>query len=150
MDIAEVGGRLRRRRQELGRTLAQVAEAAEISVPYIANLERGRGNPTMDVLGRIADALDVSIAVLVGNEASAGVEEGGLAAELPRSLLEFSKSAYFTETITELAKAQRVSIDAMRMRVLNGMVSAPRRTIGTPTRADWVRLLDTYSLILRN
>lgn len=150
MDIAELGRRLRLRRQELGRTLASVAEAAGISVPYVANLERGRGNPTMDVLGRIADTLDLSLAALLGDAGPAEADVHGLVAELPRSLLEFAKTAYFTDTVKALAKAQRVPVSEMRTRVLNGMVSAPRRAAGTPTRGDWVRLLDTYSLILRN
>lgn len=150
MDIAELGRRLRLRRQELGRTLSSVAEAAEISIPYIANLERGRGNPTMDVLRRIANALDLPLGGLVGDAESDETDPNRLVAELPRSLLEFSKTAYFTDTVKTLARAQRVPVAEMRMRVLNGMVSAPRRAAGTPTRADWVRLLDTYSLILRD
>ncbi len=150
MDIDELGRRLRRRRQELGRTLAEVAETADISTPYLANLERGRGNPTMDVLGRIAAALELPIVLLVGDNLPAEEGAQGLTAELPRSLLEFSKTPDFANVVKALAKAQRIPVPEMRMRVLNGMVSAPRRSAGAPTRADWVRLLDTYSLILRN
>jgi transcriptional regulator with XRE-family HTH domain len=148
MDIAELGRRVRLHRHERGRTLASLAEAADISVPYMANIERGRGNPTMDVLQRIAEALDLPLAALVGDTAP---EEGvahGLATELPRSLLEFSKTSYFAETVRVLAEAQCVPEPDMRVRVLNGMVSAPRRAAGSPTKADWVRLLDTYRLIL--
>ena len=45
-----IGYRLRARRVELGLTLAQVAEQAELSLPYVSNLERGRGKPTLDAL----------------------------------------------------------------------------------------------------
>ena len=53
-----IGSRLRARRVELGLTLAQVAEQAGLSLPYISNLERGRGNPTLDALNaRFSDWL---------------------------------------------------------------------------------------------
>jgi DNA-binding XRE family transcriptional regulator len=47
-----IGHRLRARRVELGRTLAEVAEQSGLSLPYVSNLERGRGNPTLDALGQ--------------------------------------------------------------------------------------------------
>ncbi|MGC1281309.1 MAG: helix-turn-helix transcriptional regulator, partial [Streptosporangiaceae bacterium] len=43
----ELGRRLRARRSAQGRTLASVAMQAGLSVPYVANLENGRGNPTL-------------------------------------------------------------------------------------------------------
>ena len=48
--IVVVGARLRARRIELALTLAQVAEASGLSLPYVANIEKGRGNPTMTAL----------------------------------------------------------------------------------------------------
>src|SRR6266852_3571691 len=47
MDQPAIGRQLRARRTAAGRTVASVAEAAGLSVPYIANLENGRGNPTI-------------------------------------------------------------------------------------------------------
>ena len=37
--------------------MASVAADAGLSVPYIANLENGRGNPTTAALTRLAEAL---------------------------------------------------------------------------------------------
>jgi len=37
--------------------VASVAADAGLSVPYIANLENGRGNPTTAALARLAEAL---------------------------------------------------------------------------------------------
>ena len=43
----------------------EVAVQAGLSVPYIANLEKARGNPTLDPLVRLADALGTHVADLL-------------------------------------------------------------------------------------
>lgn len=60
--LSAVGIRARHRREELGLTLREVALKAGLSVPYIANLEKARGNPTLDTLVRLSEALDVPLA----------------------------------------------------------------------------------------
>ena len=54
----ELGRRIRARRKELGLTLADVAGRAEISLPYASDVERGARLPSLDVLAKIAGALD--------------------------------------------------------------------------------------------
>ena len=54
MAPVQLGKRMRARRAELGLTLAQVADRSGISLPYISNLERGRGNPTLEALTKLA------------------------------------------------------------------------------------------------
>jgi transcriptional regulator with XRE-family HTH domain len=143
-----IGQRLRARRVQLGRTLAEVAEQSGLSLPYVSNLERGRGNPTLEVLGSLAKALDVPLASLVGD--SNPIEPlQVLLASAPPSLLQFSRSSDFQETVQELAERQGESVEAMRQRVLVGMVSSPQRSSGKPTEDDWRRILDAYSLILK-
>ena len=56
---AIVGMNVRKRRQEQGLTQEQLAFAAEIDLTYIGGIERGRRNPSIMVLARIADALSV-------------------------------------------------------------------------------------------
>ena len=63
MDGQEIGRQLRARRAAAGRTVASVAMDAGLSVPYVANLENGRGNPTLSALTRLAAALDTELAV---------------------------------------------------------------------------------------
>ncbi len=144
-----LGDRLRARRTGLGMTLAEVAEKAGLSIPYVSNLERGRGNPTIDALRAIAVALDVSVSDLLG-----GASEGGLdplevvLAEAPNSLGSFSRSERFIALLERLSTDQGVPQEDMRRRLLIGMASAPRRSAGEPTEEDWRRLLDVYSLIL--
>ena len=41
--------------------MSEVAEQSGLSLPYVSNLERGRGNPTLDALRALAKALDVPL-----------------------------------------------------------------------------------------
>src|SRR4051812_50081307 len=53
-----VGQELRQERQEVGRTLADVAEEAGVSTQYLSEIERGRKEPSSEVLqagGRAPD-----------------------------------------------------------------------------------------------
>jgi transcriptional regulator with XRE-family HTH domain len=50
-----------RTRAAAGRTIASVAVQAGLSVPYVANLENGRGNPTLSALTRLARALGTTL-----------------------------------------------------------------------------------------
>ena len=65
---AELGRRLRARRTAAGRTIASVAVQAGLSVPYIANLENGRGNPTLAALTNLAQALGVRMRIEVDED----------------------------------------------------------------------------------
>lgn len=62
---AIVGGNIRRRRQELGLTQEQVALDAEIDLTYMGGIERGRRNPSLLVLVRVATVLNVAPAELL-------------------------------------------------------------------------------------
>ena len=143
-----IGQRLRARRVELGRTLAEVADQSGLSIPYVSNLERGRGNPTLEALGALARALDIPLASLLG-ESSPMEPLQVVLASAPPSLLQFSRSPDFAETVTELADRQGESVEDMRQKLLIGMASSPQRSSGEPTEEDWRRILDAYSLILK-
>ncbi|MFD7153701.1 helix-turn-helix domain-containing protein [Kribbella sp. NPDC059898] len=67
----ELGDVLRDRRKAAGRTIASVAVDAGLSVPYIANLENGRGNPTLAALDRLATALGARLEIRIDDEAPA-------------------------------------------------------------------------------
>ncbi|MBO4254083.1 helix-turn-helix domain-containing protein [Streptomyces griseorubiginosus] len=54
---AELGGAIRKLRKERGLTLVQLAERAELSHPFLSQLERGLTRPSMPSLHRIARAL---------------------------------------------------------------------------------------------
>lgn len=61
-----IGGVLRRTRQEQGRTLADVARHAKVSLPYLSELERGRKEASSEVLAAICDALRIELADVLG------------------------------------------------------------------------------------
>lgn len=53
-----VGANVRRIRVERKLTQEQLAHDAEIDLTYLGGIERGRRNPSVQVLGRIAKALN--------------------------------------------------------------------------------------------
>jgi transcriptional regulator with XRE-family HTH domain len=53
------GGALRRRRQAQSRTLREVADAAGVSLAYLSEVERGRKEPSSEVLAAVCTALGV-------------------------------------------------------------------------------------------
>jgi transcriptional regulator with XRE-family HTH domain len=75
-----LGLRLRRLRAEAGWTLAQAAGAADVSVSYLSDIERGRRLPALDRLDRICAAYGVLV-----SDALAGVYPYGSAGR-PRAL----------------------------------------------------------------
>jgi transcriptional regulator with XRE-family HTH domain len=66
MSSSELGARLRRERDKAGLSLARLSEATGISKAYLVRLENEPGNPSVQILGRVADALDVTVADLLG------------------------------------------------------------------------------------
>jgi transcriptional regulator with XRE-family HTH domain len=61
----EFGDRVRARRQRLGLSQEALALRASINRTYIASLEAGRRNPSLDLMARLAGALGVDLSVLV-------------------------------------------------------------------------------------
>ena len=62
-----VGNNIRTCRTNAGMTLEELAEKAELSWPYLSEVERGRENISLDKLARLAQALNVSLSKLVEN-----------------------------------------------------------------------------------
>ncbi|GAA1487646.1 helix-turn-helix domain-containing protein [Brachybacterium sacelli] len=60
-----VGAALRDERRRQGRTLAQVAEAAGISMQHLSDVERGRKDPSSEMLAAITGALAVGVPELL-------------------------------------------------------------------------------------
>lgn len=66
---ARFGTALRECRVRLKLTQEQLAERSGLSYKFIGEIERGRGNPTLDTIGRLADALGVAVSdLLVAHE----------------------------------------------------------------------------------
>lgn len=63
-----VGRNIRRIRREKGWSQEKLAFESDVHRTYISGVERGARNPTVLVLGRIADALGVSLTALFGGK----------------------------------------------------------------------------------
>jgi transcriptional regulator with XRE-family HTH domain len=80
--------RLRAERQRSGLSLARLAEETGMSKTYLLRLESDDdANPSLDVLTRIASALDVTVADLLGAPATRFVADE---ADVPPSLRVFA------------------------------------------------------------
>jgi transcriptional regulator with XRE-family HTH domain len=147
VEIEELGRRLRARRTAAGRTIASVAADAGLSVPYIANLENGRGNPTLSAVNSLAIALGVRLSV----ELADGEEPARDApAVLPDSLVQFSRSQRFSVEAQRLAEAMRASEALLRERLLHAMAGMASLTTRPLSELDWHRILDAAVLIARD
>ncbi|WP_304453185.1 helix-turn-helix domain-containing protein [Nocardiopsis sp. YSL2] len=56
-----IGELLRRTRNEQGRTLREVAEDAQVSLPYLSEIERGRKEASSEVLAAVYRSLGLSL-----------------------------------------------------------------------------------------
>ena len=64
---AAFGYRIRELRERAGLTQEGLAERADLDVTYVSGIERGRRNPGLNILGRLAKALRVSLPTLVAD-----------------------------------------------------------------------------------
>lgn len=65
MDIQKEFGRLvRKRRRDLDMSQEELGHKSDLNRGYISDIERGKRNPSLEVIDRIARALDVSLSEL--------------------------------------------------------------------------------------
>ena len=66
--MTSFGDHLRALRKDRGLSQEQLGERANIHPKYLGEVERGTGNPSFEILTRLAGALEVDLATLVGDE----------------------------------------------------------------------------------
>ena len=145
-DLA-IGRQLRARRTAAGRTVASVAADAGLSVPYIANLENGRGNPTTAALGRLAGALGLRLEITLGEEAGPGGSPGGGPAPTPGSLVRLGRTRRFREAARAMAAALGRDADEFAAQLVPALAllgQALGRDLAEP---DWWRVIDALLLV---
>ena len=136
-----LGETIRTRRQRRGWTLKELADATQLSVPYLSDLERRPGvNPTLETLTTIANALACSVADLVG-------ANGTEAPAPPPSLARFVKTEEFKREVDLLATHTDKDPKAIEAKLISFLAVAPRRSTGDLSPADWRRLLDVFRVI---
>jgi transcriptional regulator with XRE-family HTH domain len=81
-----IGGELRRRRQDQGRTLREVSSAASVSLGYLSEVERGQKEASSELLSAICDALDAPLSTVLADAARqvALLERKGKPADMVR------------------------------------------------------------------
>jgi transcriptional regulator with XRE-family HTH domain len=141
VEIAELGARLRARRTAAGETIAAVAVRAGLSVPYIANLENGRGNPTLAALSALATALGTSLQVSL-----AEVEPADATPALPASLIRFARLPRFRQTAERLAGQRGWAVEVQRERLLAALSAVAGAVPDPMSELDWHRFLDAIIL----
>ena len=147
MDQAEIGRQLRARRTAAGRTVASVAADAGLSVPYIANLENGRGNPTTAALTRLAEALGLRLVVtLVPNEDSEQAVASASPA-MPASLVRLGRTVRFRQAVNVVAATLGLDADEFSARLVAALAMLAHGMGRDLAEADWWRLLDALLLI---
>lgn len=65
MLVKDIGAFIKRRRKDLKITQPYLAELAGVSVNTLYKIERGEGNPTLDVIERITDVLGLEVKLTV-------------------------------------------------------------------------------------
>jgi transcriptional regulator with XRE-family HTH domain len=142
VEIRELGARMKARRTAAGETIAAVAVRAGLSVPYIANLENGRGNPTLTALTALAQALGANLRV----ELVEPGDQDTMAAPPIASLSRYVRQPRFAETALRLADRAGCPVSLERERLLSAMSAVSAAVPAPMTELDWHRLLDAIVL----
>jgi transcriptional regulator with XRE-family HTH domain len=78
-----IGGTLRRARTARERTLREVSRRARVSLGYLSEVERGRKEPSSELLAAICEALDITLSDLLA-EAAETIATEAVTAEAAR------------------------------------------------------------------
>ncbi len=62
-----IGETIKKRRKQLGITQPHLAELAKVSTNTLYKLERGQGNPSLEVLNKLAEVLGMELKLEVKN-----------------------------------------------------------------------------------
>ena len=94
METKEIGLKIQKLRIKRGYKQNQLVNKAGISSAYIRDIEVGRKNPTVQVLGYICNALEITLQQFFTDEASSENQDklGQLTAHQQKLLNEFLKS----------------------------------------------------------
>jgi transcriptional regulator with XRE-family HTH domain len=84
---ALLGTRMKERRLELRKKLAEVAAAADVSTGYLSAIENGSSVPSLPVLARLSHALELSLSEMLRTSASTRLARGRLTDALGRKRL---------------------------------------------------------------
>ena len=112
MDGNAIGDRMKEYRKGLGMSQAELARKSSVSAAYVSELESGMGKrPSGEILLRLANALEVTIADLLGQDIRPG--DGDPPVPDP-SLLEFARERRLSRSDVEMLASIRFRGDPPR------------------------------------
>jgi transcriptional regulator with XRE-family HTH domain len=101
-----IGAALRRIRQDEGRTLREVALTANISMPYLSEIERGRKEPSSEILAGICAALGLTMLDLLHEASVEGRSAEALVVDLTAPIAPVTAITSAHERVEARAPAQ--------------------------------------------
>jgi XRE family transcriptional regulator, aerobic/anaerobic benzoate catabolism transcriptional regulator len=133
--LASLGERARALRSRRGLTRKGLAKAAEVSERHLANVEMGVGNASIQFLRQVAQALNCTLAELVGDETASSPEwlmireilRGRGEPELAQARA--ALAGMFGVPASEAARRQRVALVGLR--------GAGKSTLGRMLAEHW-------------
>jgi XRE family transcriptional regulator, aerobic/anaerobic benzoate catabolism transcriptional regulator len=133
--LASLGERTRALRSRRGLTRKGLAKAAEVSERHLANVEMGVGNASIQFLRQVAQALNCTLAELVGDETASSPEwlmireilRGRAEPELAQARA--ALAGMFGAPASEAARRQRVALVGLR--------GAGKSTLGRMLAEHW-------------
>ena len=147
MEPSIIGRQLRALRTASGRTVASVAADAGLSVPYIANLENGRGNPTTAALTRLASALGMRLVVAMVPADDDDKGDTAAAPEVPSGLVRLGRTERFRQAAAAIGAAHGADSDEQAADLVTALARLAQSLNGELSEADWWRLLDALVLV---
>ena len=147
MEQSAIGRQLRARRTAAGRTVASVAADSGLSVPYIANLENGRGNPTTTALARLAEALDMRLVIRLVPDEDSDQADRHLPPAVPASLVRLARSARFRRAVAAMTKTLDVDADEFSAQLVVTLAALAHSMGKDLAEPDWWRILDAVLLV---
>jgi len=115
----EIGEKIRDSRKEKGMTIKDLAEKASVTTGYISQIERGQIEPSLSVLRRISQTLNLPLATLFSVEAT---DEITVIPKDKRTILKFPELNIAYEFITPYLKktnppSQNMQMEAVHFRL---------------------------------
>jgi transcriptional regulator with XRE-family HTH domain len=119
--LRELGAFIREQREHARLSLRTLAERADVSNPYLSQIERGLRRPSADILQRVADALRISAETLYVQAGILEERQGGLEEAI--------------RTAAELTESQRRAL----LEIYHAFLAGPGRddhSVRSPTREE--------------
>jgi transcriptional regulator with XRE-family HTH domain len=147
MGTAEVGRQVRALRTASGRTVASVALEAGLSVPYVANLENGRGNPTLAALNQLAEALGMQLVISLAPAGENPAARPETPPQIPHSLVRLGRTARFRQTAELISDHLNMDPADFSPKIVYALAMIADTLQRDIAEADWWRLVDALTLI---